>query len=126
MAEPPERNSSTSMPVCCLNRAEIFCACSIGVDVYQLTFPSALALAISIASCAFAEDSPISAAAHSASLSLSMSCSPSVTSADPPFVPAQAGTQNEVRSEQPLGSRLRGNDFIYCCVESASPQCSPR
>src|SRR5215470_15716058 len=112
MADPPERNSSTSMPVCCLNSAEIFCACSIGVDVYQLTLPSALALATSTASCAFAGDSARNVAAHNASLSLSMSCPPDVDyrpgnvsprkrgpgaatqcGASGPWVPACAGTR---------------------------------
>src|SRR5215467_2291543 len=72
MAEPPERNSSTSMPVCCLNSAAIFCACSIGVEVYQLTLPSAFALATSTTSCACAGESAISAAAQSMSLNLSI------------------------------------------------------
>src|SRR5215510_3538740 len=111
MADPPERNSSTSMPVCCLNSAEIFCACSIGVDVYQLTLPSDFALATSTASCAEAGDSAINVAAHNASLSLSMSCPPNVELRSSKRVPAKAGTQssNATWGEWPLGSRFRGN-----------------
>src|SRR5262249_37596502 len=88
MAEPPERNSSTSMPVCCLNSAAIFCACSIGVEVYQLPLPSALALATSTASCACAGENAISATAQSASLNLSiMICSFGSTLVMPGLVP---------------------------------------
>ena len=52
MAEPPERNISTLMPVSFWKASMIFCPWSIGVEVYQITFPSALALATSAASCA--------------------------------------------------------------------------
>jgi hypothetical protein len=54
MAEPPDRNSSTRMPVSLVNRLAIFCAASIGVDVYQTTLPSALAAWTSTASAAIA------------------------------------------------------------------------
>ena len=50
MAEPPERNISTLMPYSFSNRLTIFCACGSGVEVYQTTLPSALALARSTAS----------------------------------------------------------------------------
>jgi hypothetical protein len=49
-AEPPERNSSTLIPVSCWNIVAIFCAVSTGVDVYQVTCPSFLAAARSTAS----------------------------------------------------------------------------
>src|SRR5262245_43850576 len=52
IAEPPERNISTLMPVSFWNASAIFWPCSIGVEVYQTTLPSALALATSTASCA--------------------------------------------------------------------------
>ena len=54
MAEPPERNISTLMPVSFWNASTIFWPCSIGVEVYQTTLPSAFALATSTASCAWA------------------------------------------------------------------------
>ena len=54
MAEPPERNSSTLMPVCASNIWTILFAVSIGVEVYQTTLPSALAAAASTASAACA------------------------------------------------------------------------
>ena len=50
MAEPPERNSSTLMPYSFSNRLTIFWACGSGVEVYQTTLPSALALARSTVS----------------------------------------------------------------------------
>ena len=52
IAEPPERNSSTLMPYSFSNRLTIFWACGSGVEVYQTTLPSALALATSTASWA--------------------------------------------------------------------------
>src|SRR5262245_34202690 len=45
MADPPERNISTVMPVASSNSLAIFCACSIGVEVYQTTLPSFFAAA---------------------------------------------------------------------------------
>ena len=48
-AEPPERNMSTVMPVFSLNMLLIFCPVATGVEVYQTTLPSALALAMSTA-----------------------------------------------------------------------------
>jgi hypothetical protein len=45
MLEPPERNSSTLMPVCCSNMLEIFCAVSTGTEQYQTTLPSRFAAA---------------------------------------------------------------------------------
>src|SRR4051812_47546647 len=52
MAEPPERNSSALMPYSFSNRLTIFWACGSGVEVYQTTLPSALALARSTVSWA--------------------------------------------------------------------------
>ncbi len=49
-AEPPERNSSTLMPVSAWNMLAIFCAVPTGVDVYQVTVPSFLAAAMSTVS----------------------------------------------------------------------------
>ena len=49
-AEPPERNSSTLIPVSAWNRLAIFWAVPIGVDVYQVTAPSRLAAARSTGS----------------------------------------------------------------------------
>src|SRR5262249_56619722 len=62
------------MPVCCLNSMTIFCACSIGVEVYQFTLPSARALATATVSWAWAGLNAASAstAAHSMSLNLSI------------------------------------------------------
>src|SRR5687768_14002440 len=49
-AEPPERKSSTLIPVCDWKRVAIFWAVSIGVDVYHVTPPSFLAAARSTVS----------------------------------------------------------------------------
>src|SRR5437870_8731361 len=46
MAEPPERNSSTLMPVSFSNMLATFCAVSIGTEQYQTTLPSRLAAAM--------------------------------------------------------------------------------
>src|SRR5262245_1769426 len=45
IADPPERNISTLMPVSASNSLTILLACSIGVEVYQTTVPSFLAAA---------------------------------------------------------------------------------
>jgi hypothetical protein len=71
MAEPPERNISTLMPVSCWNASAIFWPCSIGVEVYQITLPSAFALATSMASCARAGATRVASSAI-ASVSLSI------------------------------------------------------
>src|SRR5690349_6537906 len=62
MLDPPERNSSTLMPVCCSNMLETFCAVSIGTEQYQTTLPSFLAAAMSTG-CAMAEPAANSRAA---------------------------------------------------------------
>src|SRR5262245_9598877 len=59
MLEPPERNSSTLMPVSFSNMLATFWAVSIGTEQYQTTLPSRLAAAMSTG-CAMAEP-----AAHS-------------------------------------------------------------
>src|SRR5438128_2704745 len=58
MLEPPDRNSSTLIPFFCSNRLAIFCAVSIGTDVYHTTLPSRLAAAMSTASAAIAGPKP--------------------------------------------------------------------
>src|SRR5215510_59160 len=76
IAEPPERNISTLMPVSFWKASAIIWPCSIGVEVYQITLPSALALAASTASCAWAvarRPPRASDAAASAVVRLSMS-----------------------------------------------------
>src|SRR5262249_26803935 len=52
IAEPPERNISTLMPVWASNILLILLACSIGVEVYQTTLPSFFAAARSAISSA--------------------------------------------------------------------------
>ena len=65
------------MPYSFSNRPTIFWPCGIGVEVYQTTLPSALALATSVASWAEAGPAKASAAiAASNSLRLSMAVSP--------------------------------------------------
>ena len=54
IAEPPERNISTLMPFSFWKASTIFWPWSIGVEVYQITLPSAFALATSTASWAWA------------------------------------------------------------------------
>src|SRR5882724_1814546 len=54
MLEPPERNSSTLMPVSFSHMLETFWAVSIGTEQYQTTLPSRLAAAMSTG-CAMAE-----------------------------------------------------------------------
>ncbi len=49
-AEPPERNSSTRIPVCSWNMVAIFWAVPTGVEVYQVTPPSFFAAARSTGS----------------------------------------------------------------------------
>jgi hypothetical protein len=49
-AEPPERNSSTLIPVSAWNMLAIFWAVLTGVDVYQVTAPSFLAAVMSTGS----------------------------------------------------------------------------
>src|SRR3954449_4604800 len=54
MLEPPERNSSTLMPVSFSNMLATFWAVSIGTEQYQTTLPSRLAAAMSTG-CATAD-----------------------------------------------------------------------
>jgi hypothetical protein len=49
-ADPPERKSSTLIPVSAWKRLAIFCAVWTGVDVYQLTVASFRAAAMSTVS----------------------------------------------------------------------------
>ena len=51
-ADPPERNSSTLMPVSAWNMLAIFWAVSTGVEVYQVTAASFRAAAMSTGSTA--------------------------------------------------------------------------
>src|SRR6476659_8068262 len=77
--EPPERNISTLMPVSFWNASAIFWSCSIGVEVYQTTLPSAFALATSTASCA-----PATPALAAATTTATHSVRPSAIMAFPP------------------------------------------
>src|SRR3954467_485446 len=76
---PPERNISTLMPVSFWNASAIFWPCSIGVEVYQTTLPSAFALATSTASCA-----PATPALVAATTTATHSVRPSAIMAFPP------------------------------------------
>src|SRR5262245_4913977 len=73
IAEPPERNISTLMPVSFWKASAIFWPCSIGVDVYQITLPSAFALAASTASCACTGARRLASASDAASRSVRLS-----------------------------------------------------
>src|SRR5687768_2533351 len=64
-AEPPERKSSTLIPVWVWNRVAIFWAVSTGVDVYHVTPPSFLAAARSTVSGVKRGACPNAVAVHS-------------------------------------------------------------
>src|SRR3954470_2151879 len=87
MEEPPERNISTLMPVSFWNASAIFWPCSIGVEVYQTTLPSAFALATSTASCA-----PATPALVAATTTATHSVRPSAILALPPSLIGDGNT----------------------------------